>query len=342
MSNFPFLPFKNAPYPCYWLSAEGDFAQNENALQQKITFLGIHPIQCLLINIQKSGLNAPASLISPSGNTLSICPTDEGLLAIETPDSFLPENSVSSNLRESLSNIFALLGLLTRKSDNYDYSITEEIQDNCYKMLRTASNLENTNINSFPCDLLEPVDLSSLMASLFESVETVCRKQQIPFQANIPVRPILVRANAKLLTAGILNIIGNSLQYTRDGNHIYIRLVENNGKAILTIQDYGLGIQPQYLSEIFLPYFSMDPYGDGEPTPGVGLGLSVAHHAVKSSCGTITAESTFGEGTRITISFPIDYDHESDILGSDPADYLLDKFSPIYTYLAGFCRYPDL
>lgn len=332
--------FENSSYPCYWLSTTGEFSQNSFAQAPALSSVS-QAIMIILKNIQNSNLTSPTSLISPSGNTLSIYPVDGGLLAVESPNSLIPSNPISSQLRENLSNIFALLSLVNQKVEESAIPYLKEIESNCYKTLRLASNLENINHISPACDSLQLVDFAALSTSLFESLQTVCPHLNIPISTDFPSMPMPIRASKSLLTEAILNIVRNSFQFTRDGNHLEVRLYEKRGKAVLTIRDYGLGIKSEYLPEIFLPYFSVDPYGDNLFPPGLGLGLAVAHHTVRSFCGAITAQSTFGEGTTISISFPLDHSSD-DVLGSEPVDYLLDRYSPIYIQLSGFCRSPVL
>lgn len=330
--------FENISYPCYWLSKAGEFSQNSVADTQNPSSASF-AIMLILKNVQKTDLDSPTSLISPNGTPLSIYPTNVGLLAMESPNSLLPSNPVSGEIRENLSNIFALLSLINTKVDDSALAYLTEIENNCYKTLRLASNLENINRVFPPCDSLQVIDFSALALSLFKSLQTVCPNVDIPINIDIPDTPLPIRASKALLTEAILNIVRNSIQYTQDGNHIKIHLYEKRDTAVLTIRDYGLGIKPEYLSEIFLPYFSVNPYGDDPTPPGLGLGLAVAHHTVRSFCGTITAQSTFGEGTTISISFPLEHNTDN-LLGSEPVDYLLDRFSPIYIQLSGYCRYP--
>ena len=90
---------------------------------------------------------------------------------------------------------------------------------------------------------------------------------------------------------------------------------------------------------IFESFFSADPYGDTPERPGAGLGLAVARDLAMALGGTISAESCAGEYTRIHLSLPL-AETGGDVFVSDAADYLLNRYSPVYVQLAGFCRMP--
>ncbi|MDL2324849.1 HAMP domain-containing histidine kinase [Ruminococcaceae bacterium OttesenSCG-928-A16] len=339
MAFHPYTPFIEATYPCFWLAYNGDFWKNDAA--QKMP--AAHAVETLLHTIQTiyKPLNAPFSVLLPGGGSLTISPLPAGLLATAGNETLLSSGTVGSQLREPLSSIFAVLPLLSRKVDESGLRYTEEIQNSCYNLLRLASNLESSSSLGHGSFFEQPVDITLLTESIFSCVETVCRQQNIPFTLDIPSYPLPVRGNKRLLTEAILNILRNSIQYTRDGNHISIQLQEAAGKAIVTIQDHGLGIKAEHAPHLFEAYFSANPYGDGAPPPGAGLGLTVAYQAARSFGGSIHAESEFGSGTTIRLALPL-HSGNHGVLGSSPADYLLNRYSPVYVQLSGYCQFPDL
>jgi two-component system, NtrC family, sensor kinase len=77
------------------------------------------------------------------------------------------------------------------------------------------------------------------------------------------------------------------------------------------VKDTGKGIQPEFLSHIFDPFFSTK----GEA--GTGLGLSVSYGIIKNHRGDIRVESKPGVGTTFTVELPISRDHEEGIHGTE-------------------------
>jgi len=73
------------------------------------------------------------------------------------------------------------------------------------------------------------------------------------------------------------------------------------GKEVLKIMvsDTGEGISPEDIDQIFNPFFTTKPPGEG-----VGLGLSLVHSIIKSYQGDITVKSKKGVGTTFTIKLP--------------------------------------
>lgn len=76
------------------------------------------------------------------------------------------------------------------------------------------------------------------------------------------------------------------------------------GSIEIVVSDNGVGIAPDVLDKIFLPFFTTKgAHGSGE-TPGTGLGLYVVYGIVKNAGGEIRVDSTVGRGTRFIITLP--------------------------------------
>ncbi|NLW79923.1 MAG: HAMP domain-containing histidine kinase [Ruminococcaceae bacterium] len=341
-----FAPYESAAFPCYFLQADGTLVMNTAAAtagpplsdEKLITQLLTTALQAR--HAQKNQLTVQPLLSDAlTLRTLTLVPLEDGLLAMAAEPAESPTPAFSSQMREPLTNIFATLPLITKRLDDPDLRYTEEIQENCYQLLRLANNLENAV--RIEKRQYEPrsVDLVALVQSLCYCADSICHGTPITW--SLPDHVLPVRADAQLLSEMFLNILRNSLQYTRDGNHIAISLKEVGGKAVLTIEDHGLGILPENLEQVFEPYFSVDPYGDSHIHPGLGLGLAVVRQTAARFGGQVTIESRFGEGTKVFVALPLDKKPD-DVLGSDSATYLLNRYSAVYIQLCGYCRLPGL
>ncbi len=345
--------FANAEYPCYYLTAAGEFGSNAAAEEEDAPLSDHAAIRQILQgawqqyrqNSKQISYSIPLLLGAMSMRALTIIPHEEGILAFSADTGrSAPVVAFSAQLREPLTNIFAILNLLGRRlEDDDDLRLAEDIQANCYALLRLTSNLESAaRIEKWNVEL-QPLDLGALVRSLVFCANTICLARDTNISCDVPDEPVIIRGDAQMLNEAILNLLRNSLQYTRDGNRVVIRVRQLDTQAVLTVEDCGLGIKPEHLEHIFTPYYSVDPYGDSAQKPGLGMGLSVVWETAKRLGGSVSAESRFGEGTRINMSFPLDTDsHAVDVLNSDSADYLLNRFSPVYIQLSGFCRYPQL
>jgi signal transduction histidine kinase len=101
------------------------------------------------------------------------------------------------------------------------------------------------------------------------------------------------------------NLIANSLRYTPEDGNILLSASQVGDHVEMAIKDSGKGIAPQDLPHIFERFFRADPSRYTENGESSGLGLAIAKALVETMGGTISAESTPGEGTTMRVSFPV-------------------------------------
>ncbi len=101
------------------------------------------------------------------------------------------------------------------------------------------------------------------------------------------------------------NLIGNAVQYNRDGGEVRVSLTARDGRQVLQVTDTGLGIPQQDLQRIFERFYRVDTARSRE-TGGTGLGLSIVRHAVERHGGSIRVDSLLGEGSTFTVTLPVE------------------------------------
>jgi signal transduction histidine kinase len=97
-----------------------------------------------------------------------------------------------------------------------------------------------------------------------------------------------------------LNLIANACQAIVAQGDIWIRSYTRDGKAIVEVEDNGVGIDKQVVGRIFEPFFTTKPAGQG-----TGLGLSITYGIVQQHQGVIEVESQKGEGTLFRLQLPL-------------------------------------
>jgi two-component system sensor histidine kinase AtoS len=96
----------------------------------------------------------------------------------------------------------------------------------------------------------------------------------------------------------LMNLTLNALQSMPNGGYLYLRSHRKKDRAHLAITDTGSGILKHELTEIKVPFFS-------KKIGGTGLGLSICTQLIHANDGTLDIESVEGEGTTVTITFPL-------------------------------------
>jgi two-component system phosphate regulon sensor histidine kinase PhoR len=102
----------------------------------------------------------------------------------------------------------------------------------------------------------------------------------------------------------LYNLCDNAIKYNVEGGNVEIA-VSNDVKGVsVTVKDTGIGIQPEYQSRVFERFFRVDK-SRSKASGGTGLGLSIVKHIAQYHNATINLCSQVGEGTTITIVFPL-------------------------------------
>jgi two-component system, OmpR family, sensor histidine kinase BaeS len=97
----------------------------------------------------------------------------------------------------------------------------------------------------------------------------------------------------------LINLIANALRYTEGGGSIGVQCESKDKIIEVTVSDTGRGIAAEDLPHIF------DRYTKSSDSRGSGLGLAIARDLIEAHGGTISAQSTLGQGTIITFTLPV-------------------------------------
>lgn len=102
----------------------------------------------------------------------------------------------------------------------------------------------------------------------------------------------------------VINLAQNALHAMPHGGQLRIDGRREAGSIVVEVSDEGVGIRPEDLDRIFLPFWSRRADG----VHGTGLGLAISRTIVRRAGGSLTVASTVGRGSRFTIRLP-DADH---------------------------------
>ncbi len=134
-----------------------------------------------------------------------------------------------------------------------------------------------------------------------ESLKILENELKYKCQINLHLKPLPpIFCNLGEVGQVFINIIINACHSIKDTGTIIIRS-EATDKIRVSIEDDGCGIDAETLPQIFDPFFTSKPLGEG-----TGIGLSVSHGIVEDLGGKILVDSEVGKGTRFTVEFPIE------------------------------------
>ena len=151
------------------------------------------------------------------------------------------------------------------------------------------------------------IDLDALANEIVNAVKPQAEKKQCP---------VILKSHGKmeiigihhLIKSALENVIQNAVRYTIPGTNIDISVEKDTSKdaeiAIITVKDHGKGVPEALLDKIFEPFFRVDSSRDRK-TGGTGIGLAIAHRAIRFHKGKITAVNSPEGGLKIQIILPV-------------------------------------
>jgi len=154
---------------------------------------------------------------------------------------------------------------------------------------------------------LGPGDLHPLANRTVELLVTLARKRGVVIAVDAPDDAVTAQIDPGQIQQVLANLVVNAIQAMPSGGKLTLRLGRRYATpppdvdgptgeyATITVEDQGIGIEPEHLPRIFEPFFTTKDVGEG-----TGLGLSVAYGIVREHGGWIDVESRPAVGTRFT------------------------------------------
>ena len=156
------------------------------------------------------------------------------------------------------------------------------------------------NSNEFVLSI-DPVEAVELTRNILIDWIPIFEDKQIDYSIDIPEQPFRVLLDPDAYMRVLNNLIQNVIVHSH-ADKINISLSNQDGNMKIVIADNGVGIEKDDLKHIFERLYKCDK---GRSEKGSGLGLSIVHQLVEKMNGTITAESTPGNGTMFALYFPL-------------------------------------
>ena len=153
------------------------------------------------------------------------------------------------------------------------------------------------------------VRLSDIARGAIAAIRPAADAKRQSLEVDIRAEEAMVLGDASRLQQVFWNLLSNAVKFTPPGGVVRIRLADRGDNVVLTVEDNGEGIQPEFLPLVFERFRQAATVARGRT--GLGLGLSIAKELVEMHGGSIAATSGGrGEGSTFTVSLPRLAEHE--------------------------------
>ena len=154
--------------------------------------------------------------------------------------------------------------------------------------------------NELPC---EEFDLMDIAEEVEQNLESAAGARDITF--SLSGRNAIMHGVRRLMYEIVYNLCDNAIKYNLPGGKVEIMVDRKDEEAVLCVKDNGIGIAPEHQDRVFERFYRVDK-SHSKSSGGTGLGLSIVKHAVQYHHGKLELKSEIGNGTEITVHFPIE------------------------------------
>ncbi len=264
-------------------------AQDQMVMQEKLASLG--QLTAGIAHEIKNPLNFVNNFAELSGGLLEDLNEE-----LDTVRELVPEETREeiASIREDLSSNLERINHHGKRASSIVYGMLEHSR-------KEAGAMRPTDINAM---------LEEYVALAFHSMRAVDTRFQMTIDKELAEDVGEVEAVPQDLSRVFLNIVTNACQATFERqlapgappNYQPLLRVSSrreNGNVEVRIRDNGPGIPEDALAKVFEPFFTTK-----DTDKGTGLGLSLSHDIIRSHGGTLTVNSTVGEGAEFVVTLP--------------------------------------
>jgi signal transduction histidine kinase len=149
---------------------------------------------------------------------------------------------------------------------------------------------------------LQPLDLAVVVQQAVEACRPLLTERRHQLSTELEATP--VQGDAARLTQVISNLLNNAGKYTDPGGQIRLTVRRENGEAVVTVADNGIGIPGELIGQVFDRFVQVDD-ARRRSKDGLGIGLTLVKRLVEMHGGSVQATSAGeGRGSEFVVRLP--------------------------------------
>jgi signal transduction histidine kinase/FixJ family two-component response regulator len=153
----------------------------------------------------------------------------------------------------------------------------------------------------------EPVDFAGFTAELASEFRAATERAGLRLTVDCPPLAEPVWIDRDMWEKIVLNLVSNAFKFTLDGG-ITVRVSQRDGRAVLSVEDTGIGIPARELPQVFDRFHRIEG-ARGRTHEGTGIGLALVQELTKLHGGSVEVESTLGTGSTFAVTVPLGTGH---------------------------------
>ena len=150
----------------------------------------------------------------------------------------------------------------------------------------------------------QDVNLGDGIYETLRLVSELAEAGDVKVDSSVPGDLPELRGDRQAIRQILLNLLSNAIKFTEPDGHVQVDAgLDRSGQLVLAIEDTGIGIPKESIESVFEPFKQVDS-SLSRQFEGTGLGLPLTRSLVELHDGSVELESSPGEGTKVTVTFP--------------------------------------
>ncbi|HEX2892716.1 MAG TPA: ATP-binding protein [Marmoricola sp.] len=231
----------------------------------------------------------------------------EQLRALDAVKSDFVSN-VSHELRTPLTSILGYLELLEEEMDDRSGGPGPEMLDaaqrNVLRLGELIDDLLALTRSEAQRAELAPLDLAALTRDVVTDLRVSSSQHGVEIRVGCPGGAVPILGDAGQIARVLTNLVSNAVKFSQGASEVAVTVVSDDGHAVLTVQDHGIGIPPEELDHLGSRFYRASNAVELGIT-GTGLGLRIVQAIVENHHGTVDLRSEQGVGTTVWVRLPL-------------------------------------
>jgi signal transduction histidine kinase len=156
---------------------------------------------------------------------------------------------------------------------------------------------------------LADYSVKDVVYNVFSAVEPLAMKKNLNFKVDVPPDMPTGHGDEHRLTQVLLNLVGNAIKFT-DAGEVAIKVAVANGSFSVAVHDTGPGIAAADQAKLFEEFQQADN-SITKSKGGTGLGLAISKRIIELHGGSISLESSIGQGSTFTFTLPVKVERQA-------------------------------
>lgn len=217
-------------------------------------------------------------------------------------------SNISHELRTPLHSIIGYSDLILAETDALDpkdcAGQIHESGTHLLSLIESVLSYSKLESGEYSCNVDRIFEIDGLIHASVAQLEAAITRRNIKIEITIDPLISSVFGDQMALRQMLANLLSNAIEFSHEGGRVEITLTANeDGSAALCVRDHGVGMDPEKVDRVFIPFVQLDDSLD-RSHEGTGLGLPIVQALARHHNAEVHIETAIGEGTAVFVTLP--------------------------------------